>query len=95
MDTTIFSNPTGLDWGNSGRNAFRLPAVWNLDFSIFRNIPIGRYRAEFRAQATNVFNHTRWIAVDTNVNNPTFMQFVSATAQDSPRVIQLGLRFQF
>jgi len=95
IDTSIFSNPTGLQWGNSGRNAFRLPAVWNLDFSVFRNIPIGRYRVEFRAQASNVFNHTRWVGVDTGINSPTFMQFVSATAQDAPRVIQLGLRFQF
>ncbi len=95
LDTSIFSNPTGLQWGNSGRNAFRYPPVWNLDFSLFRNIPVGRYRFEIRAQASNVFNHTRWVAADTGVNSPTFMQFVSSTATDAPRVIQLGLRFQF
>ena len=95
IDTTVLTNPTGLQWGNSGRNAFRGPGQWNLDFSVFRNIPIGRYRVEFRAQASNVLNHTRYLNPDTGINSPTFMQFVSAGSYDAPRVIQLGLRFQF
>jgi hypothetical protein len=95
IDTTVFSNPTGLQWGNTGRNAFRGPSVWNLDFSLFRNIPIGRYRVEFRAQASNVLNHTRYLNPDTGINSPTFMQFVGSGSYDAPRVVQLGLRFQF
>ena len=95
IDTSIFSNPTGLQWGNSGRNAFRGPSVWNLDFSLFRNIPIGRYRVEFRAQASNVLNHTRYLLPDTGINSPTFMQWVGSGSYDAPRVVQLGLRFQF
>ena len=42
-DPSAFSQP-GNAWGNSGRNAFRGPANWNLDFSLFRAIPFGRYR---------------------------------------------------
>ncbi|MCC6162636.1 MAG: TonB-dependent receptor [Acidobacteria bacterium] len=94
-DDSVFTHPTGLTFGNSGRNAFRYPGVWNLDLSLFRNIPIGRYRFEIRAQASNVFNHTRWIAMDTGRNSPTYLQFVSSGATDASRVIQLGLRFQF
>ncbi len=95
IDTSIFSHPSGSEWGNSGRNAFRGPSLWNLDLSLFRNIPIGRYRVEFRAQASNVLNHTRYLLPDTSINSPTFMQFVAAGAYDAPRVVQLGLRFQF
>jgi hypothetical protein len=95
MDVSAFANPSGLQWGETGRNTFRRPPVWNLDFSVFRNIPIGRYRVEFRAQASNVFNHTRWMNPNTGINSPTFMQFVAANAADAPRVVQLGLRFQF
>jgi hypothetical protein len=95
IDTSIFTNPSGSEWGNSGRNAFRGPSVWNLDLSLFRNIPIGRYRVEFRAQASNVLNHTRYNNPDTGINSPTFMQFVSQGSYDANRVIQLGLRFQF
>ena len=69
--------------------------MWNLDLSLFRNIPIGRYRVEFRAQASNVLNHTRYTNPDTGINSPTFMQFVGSGSYDANRVIQLGLRFQF
>ena len=40
-----FSQPTGLDkagFGNTGRTAFRRPAVWNVDLGIFKAFPIGR-----------------------------------------------------
>lgn len=92
LDPSVFSQPSGLDWGNSGRNAFRGPSQWNLDFSAFRNIPIGRYRVELRAQASNVLNHSRWGNPNTNFNSPTFMQIFSVEA---PRTVQLGLRFAF
>jgi hypothetical protein len=92
LDPSVFSQPSGREWGNSGRNAFRGPSQWNLDFSAFRNIPVGRYRVELRAQAANVLNHARWGNPVTNFNLPTFMQTFNV---DAPRTIQLGLRFQF
>ncbi len=91
-EPTAFTHPSGLEWGDTGRNAFRGPSVWNLDLSLFRNIPIGRYRVEFRAQASNVLNHSRWGNPNTSINSPTFMQIFNV---DAPRVVQLGLRFQF
>ncbi|MPY91156.1 MAG: hypothetical protein GEU99_25000 [Luteitalea sp.] len=94
-DPSAFANPSGLEWGNTGRNAFRGPAVWNLDLSVFRIIPIGRLRGEIRAQASNVFNHTRWLGPTDDLNNTNFMRHVAANSVDAPRAIQLGLRIQF
>ena len=91
-DPTAFSQP-GNAWGNSGRNAFRGPANWNLDFSLFRSIPIGRYRVEFRAESTNVFNHTQWGNPVTGLTDPNFMRIRSLAR--NPRRIQLGARFAF
>ena len=42
-DPALFSQP-GNAWGNTGRNQFRGPGNWNLDFSLFRAIPFGHYR---------------------------------------------------
>jgi hypothetical protein len=91
-DPSQFSQP-GNAWGNSGRNAFRGPSNWNLDFSLFRAFPIGRYRVEFRAESTNVFNHTQWLNPVTGITDPNFMR-IRTLARD-PRRVQLGLRFQF
>ena len=91
-DPSQFSQP-GNAWGNSGRNAFRGPSNWNLDFSLFRAFPIGRYRMEFRAEAANVFNHAQWGNPITGLTDPNFMR-IRALAR-APRTVQLGLRFQF
>jgi outer membrane receptor protein involved in Fe transport len=91
-DTNLFSQP-GNDWGNSGRNAFRGPGNWNLDFSVFRAIPFGRYRVELRAESQNVFNHAQFANPITAVTDPNFMRIRSLARQ--PRTVQLGVRFQF
>ena len=49
-DPAAFAQP-GNKWGNTGRNFLRGPGQWNLDLSLFKAIPFGRYRVEFRAQA--------------------------------------------
>ncbi len=91
-DPAQFSQP-GNAWGNSGRNAFRGPSNWNVDFSIFRGFPIGRYRLEFRAESANVFNHAQWGNPITGLTDPNFMRI--RTLARNPRTVQLGLRFQF
>jgi outer membrane receptor protein involved in Fe transport len=91
-DPSAFSQP-GNAWGNSGRNAFRGPANWNLDFSLFRAIPFGRYRVELRAESTNVFNHTQWGNPVTGLTDPNFMRIRSLAR--NPRRVQIGARFAF
>ncbi|MCC6163880.1 MAG: TonB-dependent receptor [Acidobacteria bacterium] len=94
-DITQFSQP-GNAWGNSGRNAFRGPANWNLDFSLFRTFPFGRYRVEFRAEASNVFNHAQWGNPVTGFTDPNFMRIRTfGYPGRPPRRVQLGARFQF
>lgn len=100
----IFSQPKGLGkegFGNSGRNAFRRPPVWNADMSLFKAFNIGRIRQELRIQVTNVFNHVNWDAPVTSITSPNFMKFTPGSANgfgtNAPgaRTIQLGLRVQF
>jgi hypothetical protein len=90
-DPASFAQP-GNKWGNTGRNQFRGPSVYNLDMGLFRGFPIGRYRVEFRATASNVLNHSRWGNPVTGFTNPNFMRI--RNVQD-PRKIQLGARFEF
>jgi len=91
-DPAAFSQP-GNAWGNSGRNSFRGPTNWNLDFSLFRAIPFGRYKVELRAESSNVFNHAQWGNPVTGLTDPNFMRIRSLAR--NPRRVQLGLRFAF
>jgi hypothetical protein len=102
----IFSQPTGANvagFGNSGRNAFRRPPVWNADLSLFKSFQVGRVRPEFRVEVANVFNHTNWSAPVTTFTANNFMRFTPSSADDGTgatntpgaRRVQLGIRFQF
>jgi len=96
-----FSQPAGVSLGNTGRNQFRGPGNWNLDFSLFRGFPMGHdRRAEFRVEFFNMANHPKWGNPDANVNSGTFGRTytVGDSARDfgsGERNIRLGLRFQF
>jgi Carboxypeptidase regulatory-like domain/TonB dependent receptor len=103
-DKSLFSQPTGIGkegFGNSGRNRFRRPSVWNFDLSLFKQFSIGeRVKPEIRIEAANVFNNTNWGAPATGFNNPNFLQFVPSNAENATntpgaRRIQLGLRVTF
>jgi hypothetical protein len=102
-----FSQPTGADvagFGNTLRNYFRRPGVWNVDMSLFKSFQIGRWRPEFRLEAANVFNHTVYGRPVVTFTANNFMQFIpQSTVVDNtnqqntpgPRRIQIGLRTQF
>jgi hypothetical protein len=91
-DPASFSQP-GNAWGNSGRNQFRGPSNWNVDMSLFRTIPFGRYRMEIRAESQNVFNHAQWGNPNNDFTNPNFLRI--RTLARAPRTVQLGVRFVF
>ena len=91
-DPQAFAQP-GNAWGNSGRNQFRGPSNWNLDFSVFRAIPFGHYRLEIRAESQNVLNHAQFGNPVTGFTDPNFMRI--RTLARPPRTVQLGLRLAF
>jgi hypothetical protein len=102
----IFSQPTGASvdgFGNSGRDRFRRPPVWNADLSLFKAFQLGRVRPEIRFEAANIFNHPNWGAPVTTFTANNFMLFTpssydgggGSTNTPGPRRFQVGLRFQF
>jgi len=106
-DKSLFSQPTGVDvagFGNSGRNRFRRPPVWNLDFSAFKRFSaIGRVTPELRIESANFFNHPNWGAPVTSFTANNFLQFTpgsydgggGTTNTPGPRRFQIGLRVTF
>ena len=82
FDTTAFRQPQGVVLGNTGRNAFRGPGQWRVDFSVFRGFNVGGNRKlEFRMEAFNLTNSIQygdgttgnpWGFSSRDVNNPNF-----------------------
>jgi hypothetical protein len=96
FDTAAFGQPTGVRFGNTGRNQFYGPGGYNLDFSLFRSFPIGgTRRLEYRLQAGNVLNHLVPGGPSTGITSGTFGQITGANGNYPERMIQMGLRFSF
>ncbi len=81
-------------YGNEGRNLLHGPGLVNVDYSLFKTLPIKeRLRLQFRAELFNLFNHP-------NFNNPssTFgtaaFGNITSTSTDN-REIQFGLKLAF
>jgi len=65
-----FAVPTGNRQGTSGRNALIGPGLIDMDFSLFKNIPITRisesFKAQFRTEIFNAFNRPNFTAPNDN-----------------------------
>lgn len=80
-------------YGTAGRNIMRGPGDVNVDFGLFKNIPVTeRHKMQFRMETFNALNRV-------NLGNPNANRAAAAfgriTSAGSPRVIQLALKYQF
>lgn len=74
-----YSQPTGLTFGDSGRDSLIGPGRLNFDMGLFKRFKIDESKAiEFRAEAFNVFNHPQW----NGVNNTSCGYEVNSGAPD-------------
>jgi hypothetical protein len=94
-----FKAPTGLTFGNVGRNTLTLPGRLNFDFGVFKRFAINESAGfEFRAETFNLFNHTQYGGNGNSGINNAFLpgsNFMHLNAAHDPRRMQLGLRFYF
>jgi hypothetical protein len=96
---------------NAGRNTLQLPAIQNLDFSIFKDFAIGEggKKIQLRADLYNAFNHPQYVpgSIDgvepiattgvgqINTVGQTDFDVASHVFSSHPRVVQLAVRFNF
>ena len=78
FDVLAFRDPSSglatgqFRYGTTGRNAYRGPGYWNLDFSLFRRFSLTeRLKIDFRTEAYNIFNHPQFANPGGNVSSPS------------------------
>ena len=61
-----YAQPTGLTFGDSGRNSLAGPGRLNFDMGLFKRFKVTESKFfEFRAEAFNIFNHPQWTGLNT------------------------------
>ncbi|WP_263358855.1 TonB-dependent receptor [Acidicapsa ligni] len=98
FNTADFSQPAPFMLGNGPAyyDKLRSPGLANTDFSIFKEFhPVEKVKAEFRAEAFNVFNHENFGGPDTGVTDNTFGVINSSQSGTNPRQLQFALKLLF
>ena len=111
FDPLAFRQPTGVRFGNTGRNLLFGPGLWNINLSLFRTFKVTeRVKTEFKAESFNLTNTPKFSnpgsSVASMVLNPdgsirTLNNFSSITstlpnlAAPSERQFRFGLRLSF
>lgn len=93
LNPAAFATPAAGQLGSLGKGSVRGKPITNIDFSMAKNWRFKeRYGVQFRAEFFNVFNHANFTGFDTDTRNASFGTLNFA---QSPREIQLGLKFTF
>ncbi len=96
FNTSLFKLPDAGTLGTAARRFIYGPGMANFDAALLKNVRFSdTHSLDLRFEAFNVFNHAQFFgaaAVNGNISSPSFGQIVSA---NSPRVIQLGMKFHF
>jgi hypothetical protein len=100
FNTGAFTQAQFGHYGTSPRtDAFRLPGVWNFDFSAHKEFAFKESKAvQFRVEVFNLFKQYNPdpATVDTNLNSATFGSIAGGLKGGiSTRVIQLGAKLRF
>src|SRR5262249_48362268 len=84
FDTSAFARPTGVRFGNVGRNTMRGPGVVNADLSLFRTFKITeRLNLQFRAESYNLSNTPHFANPNGNRNSGNFGKILATQTADA------------
>ena len=98
FNTGVFTEPVASD-GNSPRNFLRGPGFVDVDFALIKSfaIPYGplaeTQKIDFRCEAFNLFNHPNFGQPGNALGGGAL--FGRITSAQSPRVLQLALKYTF
>lgn len=98
FNPAAFAVPASGTFGNAGRNILRSTAVFNTDFSLFKNIPIGAGESkqiQFRVESFNLFNDMNWGIPGTTIGSGGSGQVTSLAGGTRPREFQFALKILF
>jgi hypothetical protein len=93
FNTACFAEATTGTFGNAGRNSVWGPAFRNWDFALFKGGKVTeKLGYQLRGEFFNFLNHPNFGGLITGLGSSNFGALTSAT---DPRVVQVGLKFNF
>jgi hypothetical protein len=103
FSTSSFTQPTGVTFGNTGRNILSGPGLFALNLSLFKNFKIReRANVELRCETFNLTNTPQFANPQGSLTSSTFGYVTSTLSSGTGvvstgggRVVQLGAKISF
>ena len=101
LNPAAFALPANNVYGNSGRNRFRGPGLWQTDLGISKKVRVTEaVNLDFRTEMFNLFNRAQYGNPVNARNNSTFGGILTtandgATGTGTSRQLQFMLRLNF
>jgi len=102
VNPAAFATPAPGTFGNLGRNAFRAPAISQLDLTLMKDVALTpeRLRLRVRADVFNVLNRAQFGAPNGDVSQVNFGTITTtissyATGRGTPREFQVSAKVWF
>jgi hypothetical protein len=104
LNPAAFTRPADGQFGTTGRDAFRLPGVRNVDVNLVKNFNFTESaKLQFRCEVFNLFNHPQVWGINTGFSGDNPGSGISASASNfgqannyrDARTLQLALRLSF
>jgi hypothetical protein len=101
INSAAFAVPANGTFGNLGRNAFRAPAVAQLDLGVSKFVPVNeRVSLRLRGDLFNITNRPQYGAPNADVSASNFGIITTtlnsyATGRGTPRELQVSLKVAF
>ena len=101
LNPAAFALPANGVYGNSGRNRFRGPGLWQADLGLSKKFRVTeRLNVDFRTEVFNLFNRAQYGNPVSARNNSTFGSILvtandGATGTGTSRQLQFMLRLNF
>ncbi len=96
IDSSAYALPPAgvFVYRNEGRNLLHGPGLLNVDYSVFKNFPIGKkVKLQFRAEFFNVLNHPSFNNPAATFGTGIFGNITTTSTEN--RDIQFGLKVSF
>jgi hypothetical protein len=93
LNLSAFALPAIGAAGTAGPGSLLGPGSWTVDVGLTRTFEIGESRRmEFRAEATNVLNHSNLDNPSANISSANFGRITGAS---EPRIMQFAIKYSF
>jgi hypothetical protein len=95
LNPLAFQRPADGTYGTMPLDAIQAPHRWNIDTALSRSFGVGEHQVQVRLEVFNLLNTVTLGNPNTTMTSGDFGRVSSIAGGTAPRIMQLGIKYQF